>query len=420
MFRTGAQMLLLVALVGLFLAREAQHWPGEAVDERWADWLSLNCGRRSATELPPVSLIAIEESSLANHPWPWTPLDFSLFFQAAIPFNPEVLGVEDILDWDQRRLPPEEREKMIQYETILRDVILRCPKPLLGARLGVPEDPQAMPPLQETAILNKVRGDIRKVLEFTVIEQQPKETFRLSARLGFTNLPESKHPSSHVPLVLLYRGQVVPSFVLQAAMLWYKVAQDEVTVELGSHIALGDKVRIPINDRGELRVNWGVPRTVFSFEDLLLTAEQAAAKAKTAIPIERIAGSVTFLGRTDAGARNVSLPLQGNVSTGELFTSAIGTIQTKWFVVRAPAWASWAVIGLAAVLSFFAPSCRKSRVFLLTLLLLAAYAGGAILLFQRTLLWAPALLPVGLSLFVILYRFATPDWAAKPKRPVLM
>src|SRR5687768_10781383 len=104
MFRTGAQMLLLVVLVGLFLLRESEQWPADAVDQRWADWLSINVGRRSATELPPVSLIAIDQDSLANHPWPWTPLDFSLFFQAAIPFQPEVLGVEDILAWEHRGL----------------------------------------------------------------------------------------------------------------------------------------------------------------------------------------------------------------------------------------------------------------------------------------------------------------------------
>lgn len=420
MFRTGAQMLLLVLLVGLVLFRESAQWPGRAVDQRWADWLSLNSGQHNKAEQPPVALIAINETSLNSHPWPWTPLDFSLFFQAALPFNPDVLAVEEVLEWDQANIPPEERQKLPQYEQILRNVLLRCPKPLLGSRLGTPEDPNAVPPLQPVPLLRNVRGDVREIPDYPVIERQPAEQYRLSASLGFTNLPAKEYPDSFIPLVLRYRGQVVPSFVLQAAMLWHQVSADEVEVQVGSHISLGSKVQIPINDRGELRVNWGVPRTVFSFEDLLLTAEQAAAKTKTTIPAERLAKSVTILGRTDKAARTVPLPLQQNASPSELFASALGTIQTKAFVRRIPYWFDWSLIGAVALLSFLVPRSRKGKVALTALILLAVYGGAAFFFFQRTLTWLPALLPIGLALFVMLYRLVTPDWATKPKRPVIM
>lgn len=420
MFRTGAQMLLLVLLVGLVVFRESAQWPGRAVDQRWADWLSLNVKRQNKTELPPVALISINETSLNSHPWPWTPLDFSLFFQAALPFNPDVLAVEEVLEWDRVNLSPEDRQQLPQYEQILRNVLLRCPKPLLGARLGTPEDPHVIPPLQPVPLLRKVRGDVREIPDFPVIERQPGEQYRLSASLGFTNLPAKEYPDSFIPLILRYRGQVVPSFVLQAAMLWHKVAVDEVEVHVGSHISLGTRVRIPINDRGEMRVNWGVPRTVFSFEDLLLTAEQAAAKTETTIPAERLARSVTILGRTDEASRTVQLPLQPNAAPSELFTSALGTIQTEAFIRRIPYWFDWSLIGAVGLLSFLVPRSRKGRVVICTLILLALYGGAAFFYFQRTLTWLPALLPLGLTLFVILYRLVTPNWATRPKRPVLM
>lgn len=419
MFRTGAQMLLLVLLVGVVLFRESARWPGAAVDQRWTDWLSLNSGRQPPTELPPVALIAIDNASLTSHPWPWTPLDFSLFFQAALPFSPAVLAVEESLEWDRAKMPDEERQKLPQYEGILRDVLLRCPKPLLGARLGVPDDPHAVPPLQPAPVLRNVRGDVRTILDYPVIEREPKEEFRLSASLGFTNIPSKDHPDSFVPLVFRYRGQVVPSFVLQAAILWHQLSADDVEIEIGSHIALGKKTRIPINERGEMRVNWGVPRTVFTFENLLLTAEQAAAKTETAIPVERLAHSVTILARTDDAVRDIPLPLQPNVSAGELFTSALGTIQTGWFIRRISHWFDWGLIGITAILSFLVPRSRKGRVLGVTFLLLALYAGGAFLLFHRTLIVLPVLLPLGLALFVMLYRAATPDWATKPQRPVI-
>ena len=163
MFRTGVQMLLLVLLVGLFLLREAQQWPAEAVDQRWTDWLSLNSGRPSPTTTPPVALIAIDDTSLSTHPWPWTPLDFSLFYQAALPFKPEVLGIEEILEWDKAAIPPDDRQKLPQYERILKDVLLVCPKPLVGSLLGIPEDPQAIPPIEEVPTFRNVRGSTRQI-----------------------------------------------------------------------------------------------------------------------------------------------------------------------------------------------------------------------------------------------------------------
>jgi hypothetical protein len=420
MFRTGAQMLLLILLVGLVLFRESAQWPGAAMDQRWVDWLSLNSGRKAPSKLPPVALIAIDDASLSSHPWPWTPLDFSLFFQAALPLNPDVLAVEEVLDWERAEMPDEDRQKLPQYEKILRDILLRTPKPLLGSQLGLPEDSQVIPPLQEVRPLRNVHGDVRSIPDFPAVERQPKEEFRLSAAIGFINLPAKTHPDSFVPLLLRYRGQVAPSFVLRAAMLWHQVSPDEVEVKVGSHIAFGEKARIPINERGEMRVNWGVPRTVFSFEDLLLTAEQAAAKTDTAIPVERLAGAVTILARTDQAARTIPLPLQPNASPGELFASAIGTIQTQWFIQRVPYWFDWSLIAATAALAFLIPRFQKGRVVGATVLLLVVYAGAAFFLFQRTLIWLPALLPLGLAVFVIIYRLVTPDWALKPRRPVIL
>jgi hypothetical protein len=420
MFRTGVQMLLLVLLVGLFLLRETQQWPGEAVDQRWTDWLSLNCGKPSPTKTPPVALIAIDDTSLSTHPWPWTPLDFSLFYQAALPFKPEVLGIEEILEWDQAAIAPEDRQKLPQYERILKDVLLMCPKPLVGSRLGTPEDPQAIPPIEEVPTFRNVRGSSRQIPEFITIERQPKEEYRLSAALGFVNIPPSRFPTSMIPLVLKYRGQVVPTFTLQAAILWSQISADDVVVVPGSHIALGKKLRIPINDRGEMRINWGVPRTVFSFDDLLLSAEQMAAKTQMAIPAERLAGSVTFLGRTDEEARTVPIPLQPNISPSECFASAIGTIQSEWFIVNPPYWATWAIVGFAALISIGVPRWRKWKVALGTLLILVIYFGASLVWFEQSLMPLPALLPLGLAVFIVLYRTVTPDWAVKPKRPVLL
>ncbi|MEI9894119.1 MAG: hypothetical protein WDN28_09585 [Chthoniobacter sp.] len=69
-----------------------------------------------------------------------------------------------MLDWDRAIvLPEDQNRKLPQYEKILRDNILRAPKMLLGSSLGVPEDPQVIPPLQEVPLLRNVRGSIGEI-----------------------------------------------------------------------------------------------------------------------------------------------------------------------------------------------------------------------------------------------------------------
>ena len=60
--------------------------------------------------------------------WPWSPLQYSIFVQAALPFQPDVIAIEDILEWDRANLAPSERQKLPQYEKILGDSLLRAPK----------------------------------------------------------------------------------------------------------------------------------------------------------------------------------------------------------------------------------------------------------------------------------------------------
>ena len=51
---------------------------------------------------------------------------------------------------------------------------------------------------------------------------------------GFINLPERSRTTFHVPLLFRYRGEVIPSFALQAMLLWLRVTPAEVKVDLGS------------------------------------------------------------------------------------------------------------------------------------------------------------------------------------------
>jgi hypothetical protein len=367
----------------------------------------------------PVTLIAIDDASIVNHPWPWSPLEYSLFMKATLPFEPEVVSIGEILEWDRANLAPADRQKLPQYEKILSDSLLRAPKVLLAADLGWPEDPKTIPPVGEAPLLRHVRGDLRGVPEWTVIDHQPNEELRLASTIGFTNIPESAHAIRSVPLVLRYQGRLVPTLPLQAIILWQKLAADDVQVVLGSEIVVGS-FHIPIDARGEMRVNFGTPHTVISFDDLLLAAEQTAAQQKATAPVERLRHAIALLARTDKAAPQLALGNGHAGTAGQLYAAAIATIQAQSYLQRVPLWVDALLIACAALVAGWVPRWKKKKVAFWSMLAFCVWLITAFVLFWTSRLVLPVVLPLGLALFIALYRLATPDSVWNLSRPVIL
>ncbi len=409
--------MFLVLLAGLALMYESRQEPLAAWDNAFADFLAMHSPR--GAKPAPVTLVAIDDSSLATQPWPWTPLEFAKFYQAVLPLKPEVCALDEVLDWNRIGLPDEQQRRLPQYEKMLRDLILSAPKNLLGSELGFPEDQSVIPALQEVPAVRNVKGAVDRVPEFTLIERQATENFRLSSTVGFTNLPPVYERANSVPLVLRYRGQVVPAFALQAVMLWLKLTPDEIAVDLGSHIQLGKNLRIPITITGRMRVDFGSPRAEFSFDDLILASEQTAAGTRPHVPLDGLKGGIVLLSRTDTAARTVPFAARRKGSPGELFAAAIATIQNQSFIRRAPLWAEGVVVALLMLVSFRIPREKKWLAVLTGFLTLVIYAMLAMAVFSRWLIWLPATVPLGAVLVFVILRLVTPDSAGRPKRPVI-
>jgi hypothetical protein len=417
MFRTGAQLMILTLLVGLFLMRESTREPVATVDESFADFLAMNAKRSEQSS--PVTLVQINESTLRQHPLPWTPLDYALFFQSALGFRPESLATDEILSWDLRSMPQEQAEKTTQFGQMLREQVLQSPRVLLGARLGYPEDPDKLPELEAMPVIRKVRGDVSLVPEFTIVEARAAEDYRLSSREGFTNLPGANNWHRSVPLVFRYRGQVVPSFVLQAVLLWEKLSVDDLQVELGSHVGLADRVEIPIDAVGRMRVDFGAIKGRCGVDDLVLAAEQRDAGSPTNVPAELFSGRMLLLSRADEAAQTLRLASGRRGPPGELFASAIATVQARSFIRRAPWWSDFVIIGAYALMGLWIPRWSRGLTIFVLVFSVLAYALVALGLFGAKLIWISGVIPVGLVLFLMLYRFVSPTidpWATPPKR----
>jgi hypothetical protein len=403
MFRPGPQFLTLLLLVGLFLFRESHQPPLSGVDEWFTDLLARHGqspGKRSG-----LTLVEIDDPALLSHPWPWSPLDFALFFQAANNLNAGTAAAAEVLHWESTPDRGESQPKLAQYRTLLREHLLRTPKCLLGAHLGFPTDPQIIPPLQEVPRLDRVRGDIRLIPEFTTIESQADSDLQLAIPCGFLNLPESPGPHRKIPLLLRYRGQVVPSFALQAILLSEKLTPDDVSVEMGTKIRLGGLLEIPIDARGEMRVHFGAPKDRCGFEDLLLSSAQRDARSQTTVAAEKLIGKVLLLARTDTAARTLKMGAGQTGAPGELLAAGIATIQSRLFLKTPPPALDFLLIGLAMLGAWVSPRCEPIRVTLAALLALGLYVGLAAAAFSAQQWALPVSLPTGLAVFVAGYRW---------------
>lgn len=411
--------MLLALLAGLALLNQTRTEPLSAWDNAFADFLAMNSPR--ATRPAPLTLVGINDAYLAKDPWPWSPLEFSVFFQGALPLKPDVVAIDQVLDWERAMvLPEDQNRKLAQYAQALHSNLLRAPKMVLGSRLGVPDDPQVIPPLQEVPLLRNVRGSVSEIPEFVAVEQQPSEAYRLASTMGFTNLPPLHRHFNSVPLLLRYRGQVTPTFPLQAMLLWAKLTPDDVTVEIGEYIDLGKKYRIPIDSRGRMRVDFGARFTSFSFDELALASEQKQSGVKTIVPIDRITGGIVLLSRVDSEARTIPLAARRNGSPGEIFAAAIATMQNQSFIRPVPDWAKYVVIAVFVLWSFPIPKMKKLKTILYGIFALTVYGLIAIAIFGHWLLWLPGVVPVGVVAVCVLFRLVTPDGFGKPKRPVIL
>ena len=391
---SSRQFLFVTLLMGFVLMHETRTAPFVKVETAFASWLAAYSPRPATA---PLTVIQIADDDLFVTPWPWKPVDYSLFLNAALPFQPSVLAIEPVLAW------PKETDG----QPTLHHQALRAPKLLLSADLGSREDSDLAARIEEVPVLRHVEGDVAGLGEYSIVATKPGEELRHSAALGFFGKSAAeKAPIRRVPLIFSYCGEVVPSFALQAAMLWYGVTPEEVHVVAGRFIELGTAVRIPIDAAGTMQVDFSIPVRRFSFPDLILSAEQRGSGHVTAIPLERLNHSLILLTRTDRNARDLPLANGRAGSRGDLAAAAIATLQQQRFPHRAPLAVSLGIVALGLVVGWFVVRASRLGAAVICVGGFALYLLAALGVFSLWQVALPLGLPAGLLAFLAVFRQA--------------
>ncbi len=400
MRRLSPWLVLVIFLLGALIVREPrlQQW-----DDVFLSWFMQNSGE----QLPPARVTLVEigrddfrqmtppevkkPAALGEAEWrSLSPLEYALFIQAVLDFEPAVIGFEPIIIW---------RDRDKAQEQVFLDQAMRVPKLLVAMELGE-IGPHTLA-AEDVPSFSQVTGPRGGLAKFAGVSHRPDDEIRLISTPGFINPSVDQ---IRVPMLFEYRGEIVPSFPLQAIILWLRATPSEVKIKLGSRILLPNGWTIPIHQDGTTTINPAAAGRVrrVNLNQLLLAAQERESHRAPTNNLSDLKDQIVLI-------RVAGDPLQppNNVA------SAIATIQSNAYVHRAPWIYDWLVILAAVVLSFFLWRISKGTLLLSAIALCAGYALLALTLLAQRQLWLPIFLPLVLLLILIVVRLVTSD-AVRP------
>src|SRR5947207_1414907 len=221
---------------------------------------------------------------------------------------------------------------------------------------------------------------------------------------GFINLPEEIADGIHVPLLFRYRGEVIPSFALQATLLWLRVTSAEVTIDIGSHISLPQGRKIPIRADGTLLIfpNAGKKARRITLNELALATQQHDASKKTSTEFDSMRDQIVL-------ARTPANPL----SPPDVFAATLATIQTNAYVHRVSWIFDCVILLIAAAVVGTLRGMSRVELVLGAIAFTAAYCLIALAVISRWLIWLPGVLPLGAVWLLVLISVATHRYRAR-------
>jgi hypothetical protein len=396
--RQSVLVMLVVLLLGILFVRDPRLQQTEEIFLRWllrsastpkrmAPLTLVELGGKSGggeqASTPESGAAILGRASDAN-----SPLELALFLQALLEFKPTVVAFEGVLKW-----PPDKRDE----EQVLLDQAMRIPKLLLAAHLTMTPDPDT--PAPEIAGFSQMSGNRGEVPAFFGVAAQPDEDLRLISTLGFVQEPGQVEDPIHAPLLYQYRGEVIPSFALQAAMLWMKVAPGEIKIDFGSSITFPNGLKIPIQRDGTVLINPRAAKNArrLSINALLLAAEQHDKSLPMNPPLDNIGNQIML-------ARPVKYP---SMPTDQI-AATIASIQTHSFIRRVSRIFDCVVLLLIAAVSGALRKISRIDLLLGAIAFTAAYCLIALGLLSRSNLWLPGILPLGAIWLAVLFALVLP------------
>lgn len=164
-----------------------------------------------------------------------------------------------------------------------------------------------------------------------------------SAALGLGHIsatPDSDGVFRRVPLVIRVKEQLFPSLAFASVLTYLNVAPQDVILIPGKYILLrnakfpenssGTEIRIPVDERLRLRVNFPRKRTAHSFSEILALSDDPGLMESWKTEFE---DRICTVGYISTGTGDIGpTPLETNYPLAFLHTAIINTLLTQNFL----------------------------------------------------------------------------------------
>jgi len=394
---TAIWIFIVTILVGLLMAREIRRGAFREVDQGYLDWLIVSAS--SKPELSDVTILEIDEVALeTGEPWPWSPLEYALFAGAIQAGEPAVVTIDPVLDW-------EKPDQMLV--SVLLEKLFELPKVVLTAELGQPEFGDGRRLMRPT-IFRKVGGEKSQIPELPAVTAAPPDDFQLAFSVGFEPSPDLIDATvrKRVPLLYRLRGQVVPSVALQMLINAVRITAEEVEIELGSHIRLGSRYRIPIDEKGAFLLDWRMleQQRRIAFDTLIEFSQESERSPEAAAKLRVMRDGVVILGRTDPEAATWQLAPERSGTLVDIRAATVAAVLQHHFIQHPPDWLDYAIVLILGFMAVALFHFGRGAAFSVFLVMVPIYCLTTLAIFERQLVWSPFSLPVFLLGALVLVR----------------
>lgn len=371
-------------------------------ESSYVNWLlDTKKERKEPSSVTLLTLDDSEESVIQD--WPPSPLDYAVILNNLKQYDPKLIAIEPSLEFLGQE------EGLIET---LRTACLAFNQQSLLLSAVCQMDRSIDPTIEKGEnffdIIDSVNGETTNIPEFTRINSLPNQRFAaMGLPIAFTRIDLADNNNDEgiykFPLIARIGDKIVPSFVLKAIMLDFNIKADQVIINIGDNIKLGNRKTIPIDNRGHVQIYPALQEDLSIEKINLLTVPPDELDGKYKL---LLGNRIILIGNNQNSESIKNIPFRNNsrISNAEHMALAISTIQSGLFISEVSKNKEiliWSILILIGAMILKSHSLKAfSRIGLLIII----YLSFSMLLFQSNGQWASPIAP--LALFIVMTMFS--------------
>ena len=371
-------------------------------ESSYVNWLLDT--KKERKELSSITLLTLDDSEESViQDWPPSPLDYAVILNNLKQYDPELIAIEPSLEFlgQEEGLIETLRTACLAFnqESLLLSAVCQMDRSI---------DPTIEKGENFFDIIDSVNGDTTNIPEFTRINSLPNQRFAaMGLPIAFTRIDLADNNNDEgiykFPLIARIGDKIVPSFVLKAIMLDFNIKADQVIINIGDNIKLGNRKTIPIDNRGHVQIYPALQEDLSIEKINLLTVPPDELDGKYKL---LLGNRIILIGNNQNSESIRNIPFRNNsrISNAEHMALAISTIQSGLFISefsKNKEILIWSILILIGAMILKSHSLKAfSRIGLLIII----YLSFSMLLFQSNGQWASPIAP--LALFIVMTMFS--------------